>query len=184
MLSNAISVEKTNFEIKEETLSYEEMLTKICEHSLEMNEVIFYCYLKQVFRKFNIDHGNNECFNKYDELINNIIANRYATIYYNTHKELLRKAITVKDEKVHITKGQDDTLLKTICEGASILLDDIFPFYLERVFRRFNSEYGDEVNDDKYGNLIIAIVKRRNIYSKKNSNQKWMQGALNNIYSH
>lgn len=171
LLSDAISVEKTNLEIKEETLSYEEMLTKICEHSLEMNEVIFYCYLKQVFRKFNIDHGNNECFNKYDELINNIIANRYATIYYSTHKELLRKAIAVKDGKIHITKGQDDELLKTICEGAAILSDDKFPFYLERVFREFNSEYGDGVNDDKFNSLINAIIKRQNDY-RKNGGKK------------
>ena len=171
VLSDTISIEKNNFEIKKETSSYEEMLTKICEHSLDMSEVVFYCYLKQVFRKFNIDHGNNECFNKYDELINNIIANRYATIYYNTHKELLRKAITIKDGKIHITKGQDDELLKTICEGVSILSDDIFHFYLERVFKRFNSEYGDGVNDDKYNKLISVIITKRHFYErKKNKN--------------
>ena len=153
------------------SVSYEELLKKIYEITSKLSDVMFGCCLKQVFRKFNIDHGNNECFNKYDELINNIIANRYAIIYYNTHKELLRKAITVKDEKIHITKGPDDELLKTICEGASILSDDIFHFYLERVFKRFNSEYGDGVNDDKYNKLISVIITKRHFYErKKNKN--------------
>ena len=151
--------------------SYEELLKEIYETSTELSDVMFGCYLKQVFRKFNIQYGDNENAQKYDELINNIIANRYATIYYNTHKELLRKAITIKDGKIHITKGQDDELLKTICEGASILSDDKFPFYLERVFRRFNSEYGDGVNDDKFNSLINAIIKRQNDY-RKNGGKK------------
>lgn len=52
------------------------LLKTIREYAATLSDESFGCFLKQVFRVFNINHGNNENIHKYDKLIDIIIKHR------------------------------------------------------------------------------------------------------------
>lgn len=156
-----IFVDKNKLNFLNNAEVYEELFEKICERTSALSDETFGCYLKQIFRKFNIHYGDNESSQKYDELIEEIIAKRYADNYYITHEELLKKTIIIKNGKTILNNEYAGKLLNTICKNASSLSDAMFLSYLKRVFKKFNDHYIENEIDGRYDNLIAAIIKRR-----------------------
>lgn len=74
LLKATIDVKQGQIIIKKE--HSEELLKLICNNTTYFSAETFCFYLKQVFRRFNVHHGDNENVEKYDTLINAIIKRK------------------------------------------------------------------------------------------------------------